>query len=552
MRIVKSISNLFRRIGGKKKAAAIIIREIPAAQINPKAAKPAKKAGKSRKTERTSSITEQVEGQSLDTAEEQRSTRKPRQQRQQKEREKRTESSPRTTRKQADNRPFIENYPEDTWAVDTYQAEIIEGKTRFTDLGLPTALLHAVHDIGFSYCTDIQAEILPHSLKGIDVTGKAQTGTGKTAAFLLTNLVRLMSQPKKERRPGSPRVLIMAPTRELVIQIDKDAQALAKYTGARILPIFGGMDYDKQREALEEHVDIVIATPGRMLDYYKQKVIRLKSVEILVLDEADRMLDMGFLPDVRRVIDAVPDKSERQTMLFSATLTPEILRLASMWTNSPIKVEIEPEQITSANIEQLAYVVSYEDKFTLLYNLLKTRNIARAIIFANRKDEVRKLAERLEAADFSCGMLTGDVTQARRIKTLENLRSGKINFLVATDVAGRGIHVDNVEYVFNYTLPEDPDDYVHRIGRTGRAGELGISVAFATEEDSYVLPQIEAHIKEPLKYLTPEEELLQPVPDDVKERIKQLRAERRSIRGSGGRSSSGGRRPQRRERPRRG
>jgi ATP-dependent RNA helicase RhlB len=334
-------------------------------------------------------------------------------------------------------------------------------------------------------------------------------------------------KPAKQRKEGAPRALIMAPTRELVMQIEKDAHDLAKYCGARILAIFGGIDYEKQRYALEDdYADIVMATPGRILDYYKQKVIRLDKVEILVLDEADRMLDMGFLPDMRRIIDATPPKTERQTMLFSATLPPEINRLAAMWTNNPISVEIEPEQVTSADVDLLAYIVSEDDKLALLFNLLHELKVSRAMIFANRKDQVRKLTERLKICNFICDMLTGDVTQSKRIKTLENLRNGKINILIATDVAGRGLHVEGIDVVFNYTLPNDPDDYVHRIGRTGRAGAKGVSISFASEEDSYVLPQIEAHIKGALTYLTPSEAQLAPIPEKYAIKFKNLKRKR--------------------------
>lgn len=421
--------------------------------------------------------------------------------------------------------PLIEDFVPEEWDVEGSKPEVLEGKTRFADLNLNAALLRSVHDIGFQYCTDIQARILPHSLKGADVTGKAQTGTGKTATFLLTILQHLMNnKPAKQRKEGAPRALIMAPTRELVMQIEKDARELSSHTSARVLSIFGGIDYDKQRSALEDdYVDIVIATPGRILDYYKQKAIRLDRVEILVLDEADRMLDMGFLPDMRRIIDATPPKNMRQTMLFSATLPPEISRLALMWQNTPISVEIEPEHVTNTDVEQLAYIVSNSDKYTLLYNLLMDMKITRAIIFANRKDQVRRLTDKLQACDFLCGMLTGDVSQAKRIKTLENFRSGKVNILVATDVAGRGIHVDGIEAVFNYTLPTDPDDYVHRIGRTGRAGAKGISVSFASEEDSYMLPEIEEHIKAPLKYITPDEALLAPLPEKFELKMKNIK-----------------------------
>jgi ATP-dependent RNA helicase RhlB len=400
-----------------------------------------------------------------------------------------------------------------------------EGYFRFKELGIAPALLRAVNDIGFQYATEIQQRILPHSLKGLDVTGKAQTGTGKTAAFLLTIFQRLSSEkPLKPRTLSSPRALVMAPTRELVLQIKKDADELGKYLNPRVIAIFGGIDYEKQQKTLAGYLDLIIATPGRILDYFKQGLVKFNRVEILVLDEADRMLDMGFLPDMRRIINATTDKNDgRQTMLFSATLSQEIVRLARAWTKDPITVEVEPEQVTSAAIKQLTYIISEEEKLKLLINMLTEMKVSRAIIFANRRDQVHKLYEQLTACDFSCGMLTGDVNQAKRIKTLENFRAGKINILVATDVAGRGIHVEGIETVFNYTLPSDPDDYVHRIGRTGRAGAKGMSVCFATEEDAYMLPSIEEYIKEPLNYITPDESLIADIPEIFQKRLKNLK-----------------------------
>jgi ATP-dependent RNA helicase RhlB len=424
--------------------------------------------------------------------------------------------------------PLIEDFTPEEWVPEVPPAA--EGKSRFIDLGVLPPLLRAIHVIGFQYATDIQSQILPHSLKGVDVTGKAQTGTGKTAAFLLTIYQHLMKKrPAKQRLAGAPRALVMAPTRELVLQIKKDADELGQFCNPRTLAIFGGIDYESQQNALDNYVDIIIATPGRLLDYYKQRSLRLDRVEILVLDEGDRMLDMGFLPDIRRIIDATPPKSERQTMLFSATLPQEILRLASMWTNTPIQVEIEPEQVTSADVEQLAYITSGDDKLNLLINLLIEMNLTRGIIFANRKDQVNRLAEQLTACNFSCGMLTGDVNQSKRIKTLENLRNGKINILVATDVAGRGIHVEGIEAVFNFTLPLDPEDYVHRIGRTGRAGAKGKSICFATEDDSYMLPAIEAYINQPLKYIVPDDSLVAPLPEKFQIMLKNLKRKRRPL-----------------------
>jgi ATP-dependent RNA helicase RhlB len=422
--------------------------------------------------------------------------------------------------------PFIEDFVPEEWAPEV--PPLKEGKSRFIDLGILSPLLRATNTIGFQYATDIQSQILPHSLKGVDVTGRAQTGTGKTAAFLLTIYQHMMkNRPAKQRLEGAPRALIMAPTRELVLQIKKDADELGQFCNPRTLAIFGGIDYESQQNALDDYVDIVMATPGRLLDYYKQRSIRLDRVEILVLDEADRMLDMGFLPDIRRIIDATPPKSERQTMLFSATLPQEILRLASMWTNTPIQVEIEPEQVTSADVEQLAYIVGGEEKLNFLINLLLDMNLTRGIIFANRKDQVGRLAEQLTVCGFSCGMLTGDVNQSKRIKTLENLRNGKINILVATDVAGRGIHVEGIEAVFNFTLPLDAEDYVHRIGRTGRAGAKGKSICFATEDDAYMLPAIEAYINQPLKYIVPEDSLLAPIPEKFQIMLKNLKRKRK-------------------------
>ncbi|MDR2400090.1 MAG: DEAD/DEAH box helicase, partial [Deferribacteraceae bacterium] len=439
-----------------------------------------------------------------------------------------TETKPPVKRRapKAPMTPLIEDFTPEAWEPEVPASE--EGKSRFIDLGILSPLLRAINVIGFQYATDIQSQILPHSLKGVDVTGRAQTGTGKTAAFLLTIYQHLMkNRPMKPRLEGAPRALIMAPTRELVLQIKKDADELGQFCNSRTLAIFGGIDYDVQQNALDDYVDIIIATPGRLLDYYKQRSLRLDRVEILVLDEADRMLDMGFLPDIRRIIDATPPKSERQTMLFSATLPKEILRLASMWMNTPIQVEIEPEQITSADVEQLAYIISGDDKLNLLINLLIEMNLTRGIIFANRKDQVNRLAEQLAACNFLCGMLTGDVNQSKRIKTLENLRNGKINILVATDVAGRGIHVEGIEAVFNFTLPLDPEDYVHRIGRTGRAGAKGKSICFATEDDAYMLPSIETYINQPLKYIVPDDSLIAPLPEKFQIMLKNLKRKRK-------------------------
>jgi ATP-dependent RNA helicase RhlB len=423
------------------------------------------------------------------------------------------------------------------WEISRYQVPPAEGKTRFHDLDIPPEIMHAIADLNFQYCTPVQAEILPKTLAGLDVTGKAQTGTGKSAAFLLTILAHLHRHPAPaRRRPGTPRALILAPTRELVLQIEKDARGLAKYTAASILAVYGGMDYRKQQQSLQrETVDIMAATPGRLLDFKRKGGVNLGKVEILVIDEADRMLDMGFIPDVRRIIESTPPKARRQTMLFSATLTPDVVRLASHWTKEAVTVEIDPEQVAVDSVEQVVYIVTAEEKFTVLCNLITRQDLERVIVFANRRDQSQKLADRFTDYGISNGLLSGDVSQEQRIKTLESFRSGKIRVLVATDVAARGLHIEGVSHVVNYTLPMNPEDYVHRIGRTGRAGANGISVSFADEMDAVLIPEIEKFIGRELKSVYPDDSWLQPpVP---------VQSEGTAARGRGRRPSVHRRRP---------
>ena len=412
------------------------------------------------------------------------------------------------------------------WDISEFQVEEKEGMLRFHDLGLSPKLMRGIYECEYKYCTPIQHLILPESLKGKDVSGKAQTGTGKTAAFLITLFTRLMEKSRDEEIKGAPRALIMAPTRELVIQIEKDARNIGRYCGLTIQSVFGGINYEKQKRQIENrNIDILVATPGRLLDYKEQGVLDLSHVEILVIDEADRMLDMGFIPDMKKIISATPSKSKRQTMLFSATLNQDILRLASQWTKDPLSFEVESKEITSENIEQIAYIASDNEKFAIIYNMISHDMLSRVIIFGNRRDEVARLTDMFKACGLSCGLLSGDVTQSRRIKTLEELRNGTIRILCATDVAARGIHVDGITHVFNYSLPEDPEDYVHRIGRTGRAGEKGVSVIFATEEDSYLIPKIESYTKHKLNYINPDESLVI-LPDDLVKILKKFKSGR--------------------------
>ncbi|MEW6511368.1 MAG: DEAD/DEAH box helicase [Bacteroidota bacterium] len=380
--------------------------------------------------------------------------------------------------------------------------------------------MHAIADLGFRYCTPIQAGILRQTLEGLDATGRAQTGTGKTAAFLITILAHFLRHPAPEpRKRGTPRALILAPTRELVLQIEKDAHALSKHTRCKAMAVFGGMDYTKQQRMLREGpIDIVAATPGRLLDYKRKGDINLSKVEVLVIDEADRMLDMGFIPDVRRIIESTPMKGKRQTMFFSATLTPEVNRLAASWTRNPVQVDVTPpKEITLSTIDQVVYIITNEEKLTLLYNLITKYNLERVMVFANRRDETQHLKDRLSAYGISCGLLSGDVSQEQRLKTLEAFRNGRIKVLVATDVAARGLHIEGVSHVVNYTLPLDPEDYVHRIGRTGRAGATGTSVSFATETEAYEIPDIEQFIGRALKAIHPDPDLLAPLPAGVVE-----------------------------------
>ncbi|MCP4698239.1 MAG: ATP-dependent RNA helicase RhlB [Gammaproteobacteria bacterium] len=402
----------------------------------------------------------------------------------------------------------------DKWTPAKFQVPPLEGKTRFHDLNLPVGVMHAIADESFEYCTPIQAEAMPRTLAGKDLVGQAQTGTGKTAAFLITIITHLRRNPISGKRPaGTPRALILAPTRELVMQIGKDARVLTKYAHLRVLEVFGGTEYRKQESLLKERIiDIVVATPGRLLDFQQQKVIHLDKVEILVLDEADRMLDMGFIPDVRRIVYCTPPKSKRQTMFFSATFPDSVKRLAEQWTRNSVMVQVDAEQLAADTVEQVVYIVTAEEKYTLLYNLIVQQDLSRVLVFANRRDETRRLSERLRRNRINCAVLSGEVPQNKRIKTLEDFRGGRIRVLVATDVAGRGIHVEGISHVVNYTLPMDPEDYVHRIGRTGRAGVSGISVSFACEEDSFQIPPIEELLGRKLHCIQPEKDLLKPVP----------------------------------------
>ena len=399
---------------------------------------------------------------------------------------------------------------ETPWSVSRFKVPPADGKTRFHDFDLPESLMHGIFDLEFTYCTPIQAEIMPSTLSGKDAFGKAQTGTGKTAAFLITVITRMLNTPiQGKRSSGTPRVLIIAPTRELILQISEEARQIGKYCGLKIISVFGGMDYDKQRKLLAgSPVDIIVATPGRLLDFQRRRDLNLRKVEVLILDEADRMLDMGFIPDVRKIIYSTPPKEKRQTLLFSATLSDSITRLANSWTRNPVTIEIEPEQIAVDTVDQVVYVVTAKQKFALLYNVIARQNLERVLIFCNRRDEVNRLAEMLTRYGITCSILTGDVPQVKRVRRLDGFKTGKIRVIVATDVVARGIHIEGMDHVINFRLPHDAEDYVHRIGRTGRAGSTGTSISFADDDDAFYLPEIEAFMGRKLKCIEPEDDWL--------------------------------------------
>jgi ATP-dependent RNA helicase RhlB len=411
-----------------------------------------------------------------------------------------------------DKKKSLPTPKKEPWTLDRFQVPPEEGKTRFHDLDLPISLMQAISDLEFSYCTDIQAKLLPHTLQGKDATAKAQTGTGKSATFLVAIIKTFLQTPFKPKK-GMPRALILAPTRELVYQIEKDFNGLAKYTQLRILSVFGGTGYNQQMTILREKpVDVIAATPGRLLDFISKRLINLSKVEIIVLDEADRMLDMGFIPDVRRLVYMTPHKDKRQTLFFSATLTDEVLRLAESWTKDAVKIEIDPDQAAALSIRQVIYLTTEADRFKNVYNLLVSQNLQRVLIFVNRKDTAKYLASKLERYGQRCGILSGDVAQDKRFKVLNNFKNGRIKFLVATDVAARGLHIDDISHVINYDLPIEPEHYIHRIGRTGRAGATGTSISFADEMSSFEIPKIEEILGHKIECEYPSEELDRPLP----------------------------------------
>jgi ATP-dependent RNA helicase RhlB len=367
--------------------------------------------------------------------------------------------------------------------------------TTFSRFDLPDPIRQGIEEAGFTRCTHIQALALPIALEGRDVAGQAQTGTGKTAAFLIATYNRLLREPPDERRrPNQIRALILAPTRELAIQIHKDAVALGAHTGLKLGLSYGGTDYDKQRQQLAEGVDILIGTPGRIIDYFKQKVFDMKAVQVMVLDEADRMFDLGFIKDIRFLLRRMTPPTERQSMLFSATLSHRVMELAYEHMNNPEKVQTEDEQVTAERVRQIVYYPSNSEKIPLLLGLLKSSGPSRSMVFVNTKHMADKLLAWLKGNDIKAEVLSGDVPQEKRQRLLKQFENDEFHVLVATDVAARGLHIPDVSHVFNFDMPQSGEDYVHRIGRTGRAGAEGDAISFACEASAFSLPEIEQYI----------------------------------------------------------
>ena len=419
--------------------------------------------------------------------------------------------------------------------------------TRFQDFDLPAELLQGIEETGFSFCTPIQAETLPHALKGHDVAGQAQTGTGKTAAFLIALYSQLLRHPADEqRRPNQVRALVLAPTRELAIQIHKDAETLGRHTGLSLGLAYGGTGYEQQRTMLAEGVDILIGTPGRIIDYFKQHVFDLRQLQVMVLDEADRMFDLGFIKDIRFLLRRMPHPEKRLSMLFSATLSLRVTELAYEHMNNPVAIEVEAEQVTADRVNQSVYYPAMEEKIPLLLGLLKHEQPQRAIVFVNTKRAGEKVWGYLEGNGIRCGILSGDVPQKKRQRLLQEFEEGGFPVLVATDVAARGLHIPDVTHVFNYDLPQDAEDYVHRIGRTARAGASGKALSFACEEYAFSLAEIEEYIgqKIPMESISGEL-LVSPEPPLRMERTKRPQHRNGGPKGEG-QSRRGGQRRHRR------
>ncbi len=419
---------------------------------------------------------------------------------------------------------------------------------RFSDFEFSDALQQGIRDAGFEFCTPIQADTLPIAMTGKDVAGQAQTGTGKSAAFLLAALHHLETHPPDpERKPTQPRVLVLAPTRELAIQIHDDAEVLARHTGFKLSLVYGGTGYESQRQQLEQGTDVLIGTPGRIIDYFKQHIFDLKAIQVMVLDEADRMFDLGFIKDIRYLLRRMPSPDKRLNMLFSATLSYRVTELAYDHMNNPEMVQIEPDKVTADRVSQQIYYAANHEKIPLLLGLLNHMDPKRTIVFVNTKRAAERIWGYLKTNGYDAAVLSGDVPQKKRISLLKQFQSGELPVLVATDVAARGLHIPDVSHVFNFDLPQDAEDYVHRIGRTARAGASGDAISFACEDYSYSLPEIEEYIGHKIESAAVDSEILVSDPKPP-ERIKRRRPSG-STKGNKGRPRQGGGHKHRHKKP---
>ncbi len=397
--------------------------------------------------------------------------------------------------------------------------------TKFSELNIHTAVQKGIDETGFEFCTPIQAMALPIALQGKDVSGQAQTGTGKTAAFLIACLHKLLNeQPKESKKKNPVRALIVAPTRELAIQIHEDGKSLIKHTELKMGLAYGGTDYDKQRTTIENGVDILVGTPGRIIDYFKQGVFALDALEVIILDEADRMFDLGFISDIRYLFRAMPEPADRLNLLFSATLSHRVAELAYEHMSEPEVVKIEAE-VTADRVEEIAYMPSNDEKIPLLMGILKKAGEQRCVVFINTKHMAEKIEAWLNVNDFKCALLSGDVPQKKREKLLQKFKDGSVNVLIATDVAARGLHIPDVNFVVNFDLPTDAEDYVHRIGRTGRAGASGVAMSLICETYAMNIMDIEEYIEHRIPVEREIADLL--FKDPIKPDLTQLRSNRK-------------------------
>ncbi len=411
----------------------------------------------------------------------------------------------------------------------------------FNELPLQEELLQGLRDLKFQHCTSIQEQALPLLLQGKDVAGQAQTGTGKTAAFLLSVMTVLLSRPSQPRSAGRPGAVVIAPTRELAIQIHRDAEAVGRHTNLRSVLVFGGVDYEKQRDSLRQNIDILIGTPGRLIDYLRQGVLDFRAVRTMVLDEADRMFDLGFIRDVRFLLRRMPEPTKRLNMLFTATLPWKVIELAHEHMNEPEIIRINPGRIAVDGIDQKLYHTSNEEKISLLIGLLRSINPSRAIIFVNTRRGADRVQAYLQGNGLSAAILTGDIPQQKRMRLLHSFSEGEMPILVATDLAARGLHIPEISHIFNYDLPQQAEDYVHRIGRTARAGASGTAISLACESYVYSLPEIEKYLGHKLPVDSVQHEWL------VKPQPPHRRAGAKAARSSqGGRRTGQGRRPRQR------